>query len=185
MVCLRNKQIFLLILRLYPSKQDGRVEGRALIFSCKNSKIVIRCWTTIGKRMLGPTKKKKKKKTSHIQGQGKHPSKTTGGAKLYLELNTIPSRDAWRAQTKPCSRQTPETTQRLSQTCFCVFECLLWRHGSAVACHRGRGSDCCRLGSRSMWLSPLEEGAISPTIEPLSRRPTDCRTTIPVILFTS
>ena len=28
--------------------------------------------------------------------------------------------------------------QRLNQTCLWVFECLLWRHGSAVACHKGQ-----------------------------------------------
>ena len=31
-----------------------------------------------------------------------------------------------------------------------VFECLLWRHGSAVAYHRGRGSGCSRPGSHSL-----------------------------------
>ena len=36
----------------------------------------------------------------------------------------------------------PGTPQRLSQTCLCMFECLLWRYGSAVACCRGRGSGC-------------------------------------------
>ena len=37
--------------------QDGGVEGRALIFSCENSKITTRCWTTVDRRMLDPTKK--------------------------------------------------------------------------------------------------------------------------------
>ena len=36
--------------------QDG-VEGCVLIFSCKNSKITTRCWTTTDRRMLDPTKK--------------------------------------------------------------------------------------------------------------------------------
>ena len=31
-----------------------------------------------------------------------------------------------------------------------VFEYLLWRHGSAVAYHRGRGCGCSRPGSHSM-----------------------------------
>ena len=35
----------------------------------------------------------------------------------------------------------PETLQRLRQNCV---ECLLWRYGSAVACHRGRGFGCSR-----------------------------------------
>ena len=33
------------------------VEGRALIFSCENSKITTRCWKTIYRRMLDPIKK--------------------------------------------------------------------------------------------------------------------------------
>ena len=39
------------------SSQHGRVEGHALIFSCENSTITTRCWTTIDRRMLDPTKK--------------------------------------------------------------------------------------------------------------------------------
>ena len=31
-----------------------------------------------------------------------------------------------------------------------MFECLLQRHGSAVACHRDRGSGCCRPGWHSV-----------------------------------
>ena len=41
-----------------------------------------------------------------------------GGAKPCLESNAIPTRDAQRAQTKPCVHQDPETPQRLSQTCL-------------------------------------------------------------------
>ena len=37
---------------------DGGVERRALIFSCKNSKITIHCWTTIDRRILDPTNKR-------------------------------------------------------------------------------------------------------------------------------
>ena len=37
--------------------QDGRVEGRALIFSSENSKIATNHWTTIDRRMLDSTKK--------------------------------------------------------------------------------------------------------------------------------
>ena len=37
--------------------QDGRIEGRVLIFSCENSKITTFCWTTID-RMFDPTKKR-------------------------------------------------------------------------------------------------------------------------------
>ena len=44
-----------------------------------------------------------------------------GGAKSCLESNAIPTRDAQRAQTKPCVHQDPETPQRLNQTCL---ECM-------------------------------------------------------------
>ena len=36
----------------------GRVEGRSLIFFCKNTKLATSCWTTIDRKMLEPTKKR-------------------------------------------------------------------------------------------------------------------------------
>ena len=90
----------------------------------------------------------------HVQGQRRSPSKTVGGVKACLESNSIPAREAQKAQTKPCVHQDPETPQRLSQTCLWVFDCLLWWHGSAVACCRGTGSGCNRPGSHSMWHNP-------------------------------
>ena len=38
--------------------QDGGVEGYALIFFCKDSKITASCWTTINRRMWDPLKKR-------------------------------------------------------------------------------------------------------------------------------
>ena len=35
-----------------------------------------------------------------------------------------------------------------------VFECLLWRHGSAVTCYGDWGFGCTRSGSHSMWDKP-------------------------------
>ena len=67
--------------------------------------------------MLDPTKKKKKKKPC-VQGQRRIPNKMVGGVKLHLESNPKPTRDTWRAQTKPCVQQ--ETPQRLSQTSLSV-----------------------------------------------------------------
>ena len=69
------------------------------------------------------------KKKLHIQGQRRSTREKVGVVKSHLESNPIPARDAWRAQTKPCGHQ--ETPHRLSQTCLWVFECLLWRCGSA------------------------------------------------------
>ena len=63
------------------------------------------------RRMLDATKK-----IRHVQGQRRSPRKMVEGGKLHLESNPIASRDAQRAQTKPCTHQ--ETPQRLSQTCL-------------------------------------------------------------------
>ena len=93
------------------------------------------------------------KNIPHVQGQRRSPSRTVGGAKSCLESNSIPTRDAQRAQTKPCMHQ--ETPQRLSQICLGVFECLLQRYGSAVACHRGMGSGYNR---QVCGISPLGGG---------------------------
>ena len=43
---------------LHGRLQDGRVEARALIFSCKNFKITARCWATVHRRRLDPTRKR-------------------------------------------------------------------------------------------------------------------------------
>ena len=61
-----------------------------------------------------------KKKTPHVQGQRRNPSKMVGGAKSHLESNPITAREFQRAQTKPCVHQDPETPQRLSQSCVCI-----------------------------------------------------------------
>ena len=44
-----------------------------------------------------------------------------------------------------------------------MFECLLWRYGSAVDCCRGRGSGCSRPGRKPTWRR-------SPLIPPQSRQ---------------
>ena len=49
------------------------------------------------------------KKIPHVQGQRRSPSKMVGGAKSHLESNSIPTRDAQRAQTKPCVHQDSKT----------------------------------------------------------------------------
>ena len=93
------------------------------------------------------------KNMPHIQGQSRSPSKMVGRAKLHLELNPIPARDAWRAQTKTCVHQDPETPL-LSQTSLS----RLWRHGSAVASYRDRGSGYSYLSHRACVISPLGGG---------------------------
>ena len=89
------------------SSADGGVEGHALIFSCKNSKITTPYWTTVDKGMLDPSKKK----ILHVQGQRRSLSKMVGGAKSCLESNPMPSRDAQRSQKKPCVHQKTLQTE--------------------------------------------------------------------------
>ena len=75
------------------------------------------------------------------------------GAKSRLESNPITTREAQRAQTKSCTHQ--ESPKGWSQTCLWVFEHLLWRYRSAMACCRGRDSRCSRPGC---YISPLGGG---------------------------
>ena len=83
------------------------------------------------------------KKIPHVQGQRRSPSKIVGRAKIHLESNPIPTRDAQRAQTKPCVRGRPHRDWTRHD-----FECL------SVSCRgtgqqwpaRGRDSGCCRPG---------------------------------------
>ena len=43
-----------------------------------------------------------------------------GGAKSCLESNTVPARDTWRAQTKPCVNKDPETPETEPDLCLSV-----------------------------------------------------------------
>ena len=128
-----------------PSLLLRRVEAHGLIFSCEDSGITTPCWTTTDRIMLNPTKKR----YSTSKSKGGAPADDKKG-KIMFRSNPIPARDAQRAQTKFFVHQDPETPQRLSQKCLWVFECLLWRYRSAVACHRGRGSGCSLPGSHSV-----------------------------------
>ena len=52
-----------------------------------------------------------------------------------------------------------DPTETEAELCL---ECLLWRYGSAVACHWGRSSGCSRPG---YGISPLGGGCFNPAIE--------------------
>ena len=90
------------------------------------------------------------KRIPHVQWKRRSPSKMVGRAKSDLKLTPICISDSQRAQKKPYVLQ--ETSQRLSYACLWVFQCLLHRDGSAVACSRSRGSGYSRLGYS---ISPL------------------------------
>ena len=116
-----------------------------LISSYENPKIATHYWTAIDRRMLEPTTK-----ISHIQGKRRSPKETIGGVKLHLESNSIPARDAQRAQTKPCVHQDPETPENLSQTCLWVF----------VSCG-GMGQQWPNMGSGALAAADLDHAHIA------------------------
>ena len=64
------------------------------------------------------------KNIPNSQGQRRSPSKTARGMKSHLEPNPIPTRDAQRAQTKPCVHQ--KSPKRLSQTCLWDLPLSVW-----------------------------------------------------------
>ena len=99
-------------------------------------------------------------KVTHIQGQRRSHSKTVGEVKSCLESNPIPARGSRRAQKNLVHTTTQSPHRDWART---VFECLLWRYGSAVDCYRGRGSGCSRPGYGT---SPLGGGHHYPTREP-------------------
>ena len=56
----------------------------------------------------------------HIQRQRRSSSKMVGGAKLCLESNPIPTRDAQRAQINLMSTRTQNPTETELELCFSV-----------------------------------------------------------------
>ena len=140
------------------SFRDGGVEGCALIFFSKNTKIAT---NDHQQENVGSHQKK----IPHIQGERRTPNKMLGGAQSCLKSNLRPARDAWRAQTQPCMHQdqrrgTVTPHKRLSQTCVCVSpaEILV---GSDLPWDRGSG--CSRPGRRSVWhKSSLRRSPLAP-----------------------
>ena len=70
--------------------------------------------------------------------------------KLEFRLEPIPTRDTQRSQTSLVRTRRPHRDWART-----VFQCLLWRYRSAVACRRGRGSRYIRPG---YGISPLGGG---------------------------
>ena len=63
-----------------------------------------------------------------------------------------------------------QAKQRLSQACLCVFEGLLWRHRSEVACCRDWGSGSSSPGRHSEWhesstVTQLAPGHMTESVE--------------------
>ena len=86
------------------------------------------------------------------KGKRRSPRKMVAGANSHLESNPITARDSQRAQTNLVHIRTQRPHRDWDKT---VFEHLLQRYGSAMDCHRGRGSECSRHG---YGISPLGRG---------------------------
>ena len=125
----------------------------------------------------------------------KSPTKMVGGMKSCLESNPIPTNDTWTAQTKPrvqtgpkdtetdpelpCVQTGPKDTETDPELPLSVWVspaeahvscCLPWGQGLCL-------QQTCDL--KHVAYALLVKVTISPTIELLSRWPTNCRTIRP------
>ena len=129
-------------------QKDGRVKGRALIFSYENSKVETNSWTTIDRRMLDPTKK-----DIACPRAEEKPQQDSRRGEIMFWIKPHTHQRARRAQTKHYSHQDPGTPQE-TEPDLPLSVCLLWRHGSTVACCEDRDSGCSRPGRGGMWAPP-------------------------------
>ena len=93
-----------------------------------------------------------------------NPQQDGRRGKITFRIKPHTTRDAQRAQTKPCVHQDPETPQRLSQTCL---ECLKCLKCLSVSCG-GTGQQWPAMGTGALaapglghtacGISPLEGG---------------------------
>ena len=131
--------------------QDGGVEGYAFILSSENTKIATSCWKPSTWECSSPPKKDapcpRAKETPQQDCR-------RGAVAFKIKSQTYQRHLEGTSKTL-CAPELRERSsdphERLSQTCLWVFECLLWRHGSAVICHTERGSGCSRPGRQGVW----------------------------------
>ena len=92
-----------------------------------------------------------------------------GGVQLCLNQSTyMPKTLGEHKQTlwaQGPRERTGDYSMRQNQICLWVFEDLLQRHGSAVACHGDRGSGCSRPGRQHLWIPPQSHWADNPQTE--------------------
>ena len=94
--------------------------------------------------MLDPTKKR-----YLMSKTNKKPQQDGRKGKIKCRIKPIPVKDTGKTQTKPCVPRAQRPPIDIARP---AFECLLQRHGSAVACPRDRGSGCSRPGRHgSVW----------------------------------
>ena len=83
-------------------RESRRMCTHLLLWEHQNHKWLLR--TTIYRWLLEPTKKKKK---PYVQGQRRSWNKMVRGVWSYIKSSLIPTRDPWRAHTKPCAHRDP------------------------------------------------------------------------------
>ena len=95
-----------------------------LIFSCKNTKITTSCWTTIDRKLLGPTKKKKKN-TPHPRTKEKQPQHSWRGTVMFkIKLHTCQrllegiNKTLWALGPRERSSDPPQ--ERIRSVCECL-----------------------------------------------------------------
>ena len=110
--------------------QDGGLEGRRLISSCMNSKIALehknfkittRCWTTIDRKMLDPTKKD----TPRPRAKEK-PQQDLSRGEIAFRIKPHNCQRHSEGSNKLCAQQDPMTPKRLSQNCVWVYPVEVW-----------------------------------------------------------
>ena len=119
------------------------------------------------------------KKDTSCPRAKEEPQQDSRRGKIMFRIKPHSHQKHSEGSNKFCVHQDPETSQRLSQTCLWVFECLLQRYRSPVACHRGVAALCSRPVSHSMGHESYWEITINPTIESPSRQSTNWRRIIP------
>ena len=117
-----------------------------------------------------------KKKIPHVQGQS--PSKTVEGTESCLELNPTPTREARRAQTKPCVHQDPENPGFPYPPAFCSSP--PWGRGGGCPFPNSLFVSTCVSSNNSfLSVSPL----LSPRRDPLSYNGESSLTSLQMSIF--
>ena len=90
--------------------------------------------------------------------------------------NVLHSPETFEGSNKTlCGQGPPQWLhKRLCPIWLWVFQCLLWRHGSAMACHGYRSSGCSRPGRHGVWNK--SSCGRSPLVPPYSNWADDSQT---------
>ena len=135
--------------------QDGRVEGYAFILSSENAKTATSCWKPSTRECWIPPKED----APCPRAKEKPQQDCRRGAIAFKIKSQTHQRHLEGTNKALCApglrERSGDPHKRLSQTCLWVFECLLWRHGSTVICHRDRALAAADLGDEACGISPL------------------------------